>query len=220
MITMNMKVNFSKVKLLIFDLDGTLFNSSEANYVSINNALTKLGLRKITREQVETLLGKPSPEFYQLILPKDKAGIWKSVQKEVRDQYDFIIKEYGKLFPGVKSTLAELKKRNYTLVLYSFSGVAYFDTTISSLGIGEYFDHAECTEQNGLTKIELVAKIRKKFGNPGTAVIGDRLNDYEAARSNNSLSVGILYGYGKDEPYQADITIKRFPEMLDIFKSA
>jgi phosphoglycolate phosphatase len=217
---MNKKANFSKVKLLIFDLDGTLFNSSGANYVSINNALTKLGLSKITREQVESLLGKPSPEFYQLILPGDKIGIWKSLQKEVRDQYDSIIKEYGKLFPGVKSTLAELKKRNYTLVLYSFSGVAYFDSTISSLGIREYFDHAECTEENGLTKIELVAKIRKRFGDPGTAVVGDRLNDYEAAGANSALTVGILYGYGKNEPYQADITIRKFSEMLDIFKGA
>jgi len=68
-----------------------------------------------------------------------------------------------------------------------------------------------------LTKIELVEKIKNRFPDLKSAVIGDRIHDIEAARGNNALSIGALYGYGGREPEQADITISRFAELLDIF---
>ena len=60
-------------------------------------------------------------------------------------------------------------------------------------------------------------KIREKFNSSAAAIVGDRSHDIEAARETGSLSVGVLYGYGGEEPKQADITINRCDELLDIF---
>jgi len=49
------------------------------------------------------------------------------------------------------------------------------------------------------------------------AVVGDRCHDIEAARETGSLAIGALYGYGGDEPKEADITIKSFEELTSIF---
>jgi uridine kinase len=88
---------------------------------------------------------------------------------------------------------------------------------MSSLDTAKYFDYIECVYENNLTKIELVRKIRERFGGATTAVVGDRLHDIEAARETGSLSIGALFGYGGDEPKKADLTIKSFEELLNIF---
>jgi uridine kinase len=62
-----------------------------------------------------------------------------------------------------------------------------------------------------------VRKIRERFGGIKAAVVGDRCHDIEAARETESLSIGVLFGYGGNEPEKADITIKSFGELLNIF---
>ena len=93
----------------------------------------------------------------------------------------------------------------------------YLNMVMSTLDIREYFDYIECIQDNGLTKPELVRKIREKFGGLTAAVVGDRIHDIEAARETDSLSIGVLFGYGGEEPEKADITINRFDELLSIF---
>jgi uridine kinase len=81
----------------------------------------------------------------------------------------------------------------------------------------DYYDYVECIEDNNLTKPELVKKIRDRFGGLTAAIVGDRVHDIEAARANDCLSVGVLFGYGGNEPEQADITINKFDDLLSIF---
>ena len=63
----------------------------------------------------------------------------------------------------------------------------------------------------------MVGKIISKFPNSKSATVGDRIHDIEAAKENDILSVGALYGYGKDEPKKADVTINKFSDLLNIF---
>jgi phosphoglycolate phosphatase-like HAD superfamily hydrolase len=88
---------------------------------------------------------------------------------------------------------------------------------MSSLGLREYYDYIECIEDNHLTKPELVKKIRAYFGGAKAAIVGDRVHDIEAAKGNDCLSIGVLFGYGGSEPEQADLTISKFDDLLSIF---
>jgi uridine kinase len=88
---------------------------------------------------------------------------------------------------------------------------------MSALEIIDYYDYVECIQDNNLTKPALVRKIREKFGGLNAAIVGDRIHDIEAARETDSLSVGVLFGYGGKEPEQADLTINSFDELLSIF---
>ncbi len=51
----------------------------------------------------------------------------------------------------------------------------------------------------------------------GRSRVGDRIHDIEAARENGCLSIGVLFGYGENEPRQADLTIRKFDDLLTIF---
>ena len=120
-------------------------------------------------------------------------------------------------YPGVKETLATLRRRGYKLAQYSNAAPAYFSVVMDSLGLKDYYDYAECIGDNNLNKPELVKKIIARFGGLTVAIVGDRCHDIDAARETGSLSVGARFGYGGAEPEQADLKIDKFEDLLEIF---
>ena len=207
-------INFDEVSILIFDLDGTISQSDKATFLVMKKAFTDLGIKKsLTEQDVRKNLGEPSGRFFKNLLGLDYASRW----EEVAGKYDPMIPEFATAFPGAIETLDTLKKRGYKLVLCSNCGKKYFDATLFKLNIGQYFDYTECHGENNLSKSEMVRKIINKFSGLKAAVIGDKIHDIEAARENNALSVGALYGYGYNESKKADMTINNFSELLNIF---
>ncbi len=216
-------INPNDVNLIIYDTDGTIIPSLPAVYEAIKRAFARLDWPvNFSAEEINKFFGMPSGSamgsgLYEFITPPDSHLSTEEVRDRVRDEYHDTFKEMADTYPGVRETLATLRKRGYKLVLYSNAAVRYFDTVISTLNISEYFDYTECVQENGLTKPELIRKIRDKFGGLAAAVVGDRHHDIEAAGETGCLSVGCLFGYGGEEPQQADVTINSFNELLNIF---
>lgn len=212
------KINPGGINLLVFDLDGTLFQSDMANIEAVKKALFVMHPSiSIKDEDIVRHLGEPSERFYKNILPADKLPFWEEFRAKAREQCKISIPKFGKLFPGVADTLAVLKKRGYTLALYSNCSVGYFDNVLSAFDLRQYFDFIECNQENNLNKVDLIKKMRSQFPRLNGAVIGDRGHDIDAGAKNGLLSIGVLFGYGRKEPEKADITIDSFPELLEIF---
>jgi phosphoglycolate phosphatase len=210
------------VNLIIFDMDGTIVPSLPAVYESIKRAFTKLGWAvNFSPEDINKFFGLPSivggGGLYEFITPPDSHLSFPEVREKVRQEYGDTFREMAQPYPGVKETLKTLRKRGYKLAQYTNASISYRDMVMSTLGVQEYFDYIECIHENNLTKPELVKKIRGRFGGLTAAVVGDRFHDIEAARETDSLAIGALFGYGGEEPKQADITISSFEELLDIF---
>ena len=208
------KFKLNDVNLLIFDFDGTLCLSDEAILKVFKKAFSEIGIDvAVDKNKIISNTGKPSEQFYKSILGLEHFHLWKELSKK----YDPMIPQFETIIPGVKETLKTLRDRKYDLALYSNCEVTYFNSIFHFLKIKDYFDYTECVGENNLTKTELVGKIISKFQNSKSAIVGDRIQDIEAARENNVLSIGALYGYGKDEAEKADATIDKFSDLLDIF---
>jgi phosphoglycolate phosphatase len=208
-------VDVEDVNLIIFDVDGTIFPTTRPVYEAIKKVFGRLNWPLgFDSSDIEEFFGTTSAELYEFITPSGQSR--EEARDMIRAEYPDSFREYAQTYPGVRETLALLRKRGYRLALYSNASAAYFDIVISALGIAEYFDYTECIGENNLTKPELIEKIKKRFGSVA-AVVGDRVHDIEAARQTGSMSVGALYGYGKDEPNRADITIAKFSDLLGIF---
>jgi phosphoglycolate phosphatase len=215
-------INPNDVNLIIFDIDGTITPSLPAVYESIRRAFKKLGWPvNFSAEEIKRFFGVPTSsnqgDLYDFITPPDSNLSVPEVRERVRAEYEDTFPDILKPYPGVKETLATLRKRGYKLAQYSNASTHYLNFIMSTLGIREYYDHVECIQDNNLTKLKLVEKIRDKFGGLTAAVVGDRFHDIEAARATGSLSIGALFGYGGEEPKQADITINKFDDLLSIF---
>jgi len=209
---------FDKTELLIFDLDGTLLESSRVNYESIRRGLADIGWDiPVTQEQIDRLMVETSGNFYKKLLPADKLLQKEKLRAAVHKHYPSMVAEYGRAYPKMEEVLERLKKRGYKMALYSFAFPNYFDAAIKKLGFAQYFDYAESVQKSDVSKAELVLKIINNFDNPKTAVIGDSNYDIEAARANRAAAVGINYGYGGDSVKVADVVIDRVDELLEIF---
>jgi phosphoglycolate phosphatase len=215
-------INPNDVNLIIFDTDGTIVASLPPVYESIKRAFGKLGWPiNFSAGEINRFFGmrtaSTSGGLYEFIMPRESHLTWQELREKVRaEEYD-TFREMAVTFPGVKETLATLRKRGYKLVLYSNASAMYFDMVISAMKIRDYFDYTECVFERDLTKPGLIQKIRERFGGLTAAVVGDRYHDIEAARETGSLSIGVLFGYGGEEPKEADITIGKFDDLLAIF---
>ncbi len=215
-------INPNDVNLIIFDMDGTIVASVAAVYESIKRAFNKLGWPVNFKEtEINRFFGvstvSTSGSMYEFITPPGSPLSPDEVREKVRAEYPDVFRDMADSYPGVKETLAALRKRGYKLAQYTNASTAYLNTVMSSLEIRDYYDYIECIQDNGLTKNLLVKKIREHFGGMTAAVVGDRHHDIEAARANDALAIGALYGYGEKEPEEADITIKKFADLLKIF---
>jgi phosphoglycolate phosphatase len=215
-------INPRDVRLIIFDMDGTIVPSVEPTYEAIKRAFAKLGWSvTFGPEDIVKFFGLSTASvkgtMYDYITPPGSQLSVEEVRDRVRAEYATAFREIAHPYPGVKETLTKLRQRNYKLAQYTNASRMYLDVIMSSLGLRDCYDYVECIQDNNLTKIELVRKIRAHFGGITAAVVGDRLHDIEAAQETGSLSIGALYGYGGNEPEQADLTIQKFADLLSIF---
>jgi phosphoglycolate phosphatase-like HAD superfamily hydrolase/uridine kinase len=214
-------VNPNDVNLIIFDMDGTIVMSQPLVYEAVQRAFRKLGWPvALKKEEINRFIGNTTAttagSLYEFITPPNSPLSADEVRELVRAEYPGIFKETSMTFPGVKETLAVLRKRGYKLAQYTNASTVYLNTVMDSQNLRDYYDHVECIEDNGLSKNQLAGKIKQRFGLEA-AIVGDRCHDIEAARENGCLSVGALYGYGDKEPEEADLTIKKFSDLLTLF---
>jgi phosphoglycolate phosphatase-like HAD superfamily hydrolase len=206
------------VNLIIFDLHGTVADSSRPMYAAVEAAFAGLGWPvEFSEAEIGKYMGASSDEFYQLIVPAARKDRWREGREAVHRTAGDAFIQHGATFPGVKETLETLRQRGYRLALYSNSAGVHMAGVIRALGIGGLFDYIKSPADDALDKTGLAGKIASEY-RTGTAIVGDEIDDITAARQTGSFCVGALYGYGGDESYQADVTINEFKELLEIFK--
>jgi uridine kinase len=215
-------INPQDVGLIIFDMDGTIIASLPAVYESVKRAFKKLGWPvTFSPADINRFFGvsvaSTKGSMYEFITPPGSPISPDEVRELVRAEYHDAFRDILKPYPRVKETLAGLRRRGYKLAQYTNASTAYVDIVMECLNLRDSYDYVECIQDNNLNKTQLVKKIREHFGGIPAAVVGDRSHDIESARENDSLSIGALYGYGGEEPKEADLTINQFNDLLTIF---
>ena len=155
-------INPNDVDLIIFDTDGTIIPSLPVVYEAIKRAFAKLDWPvNFSAEDINQFFGMPSGSamgsgLYEFITPPDSHISTEEVRDRVRNEDRDTFLEMADTYPGVRETLAALRKRGYKLVLYSNAATRYFGIVKSTLNLSECFDYTECVQENDLTKPELI----------------------------------------------------------------
>ena len=125
------------------------------------------------------------------------------------------------LYPGVKETLAELKRRGYILTIASSRSHASLAEYVENLGLSPYISFILGADdvKNGKPDPEPVEKTLEKFEmQPHEAiVIGDTAFDIHMGRNAGTKTCGVTYGNGSRESLEdADFIIDDFRSLPDI----
>lgn len=201
-------------KLVIFDLDGTLFRTETVDLVAMNKALLNNGLKAKSDKEIIDSIGVTLSEFCEILLGEDTERL---KTKFFADVIQFELEEIekcGELYTGAKEMLENLTEEGYTLCICSNGSKDYIHAIIKKFGLNKYFKEI-WTQTEGITKPEAVGILKAKFNVDSFIMVGDRIYDIEAAKANQGISIGVSYGYGKDEVYQADHTCHSILELED-----
>ncbi|MBP5203281.1 MAG: HAD family hydrolase [Candidatus Methanomethylophilaceae archaeon] len=184
-------------KLLIFDLDGTLSNSSDGILHCYKRTAEAFGRTDIPDEVLRTGLVGPFAENMKRIVGISDERLMDGVKVYVslfaKEGFDMV-----KGFPGTAEALEELRSEGYRMCIATLMAEDFSEVTLEKLGIRPFFDRINSANTKyPVTKVQLVEKCLEDMGvRPEDAVmIGDSEDDLNAAEAVGAGFLGVTYGY-------------------------
>jgi len=203
--------------LLIFDVDGTLYRTETSFTPAVAQVLQAFSLRVPPDEELHAFIGEPFDVFLEW-LEHLRLPIHREKLREMLAEAELrFVKQRGKLYPGVKDTLARLRDQGCWLTLCTNAGELYAKTVLSACGIENLFRAMCCRRTSADTKAKMVAGLTKRTPHSRAYVIGDRYHDLLAGRKTGCTVIGAAYGYAQPEELAAaDHVISSFVDLLTL----
>ncbi|MCQ2284706.1 MAG: HAD hydrolase-like protein [Bacteroidales bacterium] len=183
---------------IIFDLDGTIADTSEGIYNCIRFVQEKLRLPAITSEQMRSHIGPPMQESYARNFGLSGAQLDEAVS--YHKEYALTKGLYeATLYPGIPTLLQSLSDEGCRLAMATLKFEETARKMLDYLKVSSYF-HAICgtLSQIKLTKAQLLAKSieRCKSSKSNALLIGDSSYDAIGAHQAGIDFLGVTYGFG------------------------
>ncbi len=185
-------------KGIIFDLDGTLWDTSEKVMPAWNIVLKRYPElnKQITQEEMNSFFGKTIDEIAKMMLPDTEEQKRLDIMKECcREEQEYLSKYGGVLYPGLEKTLQELNKK-YSLYIVSNCQDGYLQTFLNFHKLNSYFADFEMSGRTGMKKAENIKEIIKRNALDKAIYIGDTTDDRSAAEGAGIPFVFADYGFG------------------------
>lgn len=192
-------------ELILFDLDGTLVDSSPGIVNSFQYALQQFNLHA-TSERLISMIGPPVVEIFQTLYPEvfsNASHVKKALQYQ-RHYYSTQGVNESHLYPNLTELLFFLKNQNKILAVATSKPTVFAKKILQRLELTQYFDKIVGSTLNRKRekKSEIILEILKKYKTikkDNIVMIGDRYHDIHAAKLHNIYSIGVTYGYGLKE---------------------
>ena len=193
---------------LIFDIDGTLWDSRQLVAEGYNMQLEKEGLQHlaVTAEDLRPLFGKVMTEIADTILASiDPSERYELMERCMKTENDYLFANECRIgYPKVKETLEALSKK-YRLFIVSNSQCGYPELCIEKLGLTDYIEGHMCFGDTGTSKGQTILTLIRKHNIGSCIYIGDTQGDLEACKEAGIPFIFCAYGLGQAESYDAKI---------------
>ncbi|WP_028516444.1 HAD family hydrolase [Ruminococcus flavefaciens] len=205
-------------KGIIFDMDGTLWDSSANVAASWTEAVRKseYDLPDISQKDVMGVMGLTMDKIADKLfgtLPKDKRMELLDICCEKENTY--LLQHGGVLYPDLEKTLKRLKTK-YHLYIVSNCQKGYIEAFLEHYGFGKYFDDIECYGNNLKGKGDNIALVVKRNKLEKAWYVGDIQGDYDATMQAGLDFIHAAYGFGKIKQTVPELAqFSDLPELME-----
>lgn len=196
------------MKAILFDLDGTLIDSSEGITRSAQYALAHFGIEEPDLEKLYFFIGPPLVDTFM-----ERYGFSKEKAVEAvavyRERYQDIGIFECSLYPGVRECIEELRRRGYMIGMASSKPEVSCKRILEHFGILGMFDDVVGATFDGRidSKEEVLNEVMRRWSDiprDEMCLIGDTMFDIEGANKAGVPSIAVSFGFGNvDEMLKA-----------------
>lgn len=219
-----------EIKLIAFDLDGTLLDSVPDLAVAADQATRAVGFPGVTELQARDYVGNGADILIGRALSQSltiNPELSDELRAQARELFDDFYQQTGHklshLYPTVKETLKELHQAGFTLALVTNKPSKFVPDVLQQHGIADYFVDVlggDSFPEKKPNPIALNWLMEKHQIQPTEMLmVGDSKNDILAAKNAGCASFGLTYGYNHGEPIAAsepDFVADSLAQLLDV----
>jgi phosphoglycolate phosphatase len=195
-----------KTHNVLFDLDGTLVDSSGAIQASLTHALGRLGRGWPEGLDVRRVIGMPLVDIFR----EHFAVVDEPAERAIaayRDHYDAEARSLTRVYDHVQATLESLSGGGTRLYLATVKPTPIAAKVLEEMGLARWFSGVagSSMDHSRRDKGDIIHHAVDRHGlDPDASVmVGDRAQDMVGARRNGMWSVGVTYGFGSEEELTA-----------------
>jgi phosphoglycolate phosphatase len=188
------------LRLLIFDLDGTLVDTLEDIAASVNHTLTHLGRNPISTEAVRQFVG----DGIEALMARALGGSTDSLPEAVtvyKEHHRKNLVVHSSLYPAVQETLEHF--RALPMAVISNKTTEFVAPLIERLDIARYFKMVIGADYGLPLKPapDSVKRIMDECGAPKerTVIVGDGTTDVRAGKAAGVITCSVTYGFRSEE---------------------
>lgn len=186
---------------LLFDLDGTLTDSTEGILKCLENAITQMEFE--VPEDTNIFLGPPIRQSFAEFLGMNAGQVDEAV-RIFRERYSTVGLFENRVYDGIPEMLERLKSGGKRLMVATSKPLVYAVRIFDRFGLSKYFEFVGGAELDGTRdyKDEVIEYVLAQTGiadRSTVLMIGDRRQDVLGAHKTGIKCMGILWGYGSIE---------------------
>ena len=183
------------IRLVIFDLDGTLVNAYPAVTQSVNHTLVGLGFPKKTAAQIKKAVGWGDRQLMAQFVGEKLAD---QAIRMYRPHHLVALSKGVSFLPGAKDVLLWCKKKGLMLAIASNRPTVFTKTILKGLGVEQYFDQVLCADKlkQGKPHPEILLSLCRKMKVKKEEVlfVGDMTIDLECGARADIKTVAVVTG--------------------------
>ena len=206
-----------KDTMLLFDLDGTLWDSAPAVAEAWNEVFQREcpGLKPLTVDDIHGVMGMTMKEISLALYPDaDMPRRDEIFDICCRYEVEYLYTHCGALYPDFRAVMETLKAQGYDLAVVSNCQTGYVKAFLTaSCASGLFVDYEEW-ERTGLAKGENIRLVMERNHYAKGVYIGDTKKDQEAALLARIPFIHAAYGFGSVE--SADGVIHSLSELPSV----
>ena len=203
---------------IIFDMDGTLWDSAKAVAESWTEVVAReyTPERVITEDEIKRVMGLTMDKLAAQIFPElSESRRLQLLDVCGREENEYLRTHGAIVYPKVEETFQKLREK-YHLYIVSNCQSGYIEAFLEYYGYGRYIEDIECYGNNGLVKGDNIRKVVDRNRLTKAVYVGDIQGDYDASMQAGVEFIHAGYGFGTVDANVPEITaFKELPKVVE-----